>query len=326
MNTPDSQILIGYEDAHRAAAFYPIPQAGYLQVKGQDRHEFIQRQTTNDIQQISQERAVITVLTSSTARILDLLILIDEPDALGTITLPGYAQKTAGFLKSRIFFLDKVNLDDCSSAFSQLDLIGPRSSDILHLLGLTEIPEKGTVATEEISAEIVKVIALDENRYRLIFPSTIFDFIEEILLQDGAKRLIADSYAVLQVEAGLPQPGHELIDEFTPMEVNLETAISTQKGCYTGQEVIARQLTYDKVTRRMVGIKLNSLAKPGDQIYSPDQKAPIGKLTSMVASPRYGQIGLAVIKRPFNQPGSQIVVSGQDYSLPGSVCALPFND
>jgi tRNA-modifying protein YgfZ len=320
-----SEFLSGYEEASLGCAYYPLPDAGYLLINGEDRLSFLQRQTTNDVRVISPDNVVVTVLTSPNARIMDVLSLIEQPESIGAITLPGYASKTADFLSKRIFFKDKVNLENQSKDFNQIDLIGPRSVDMMRNIGLKELPDKYGIKSITIDGLQVQTIGLEIGYWRLLFPPLCTETIEHILIQTGGVCLNNENYNTLLVESGLPQAGKELTDQFTPLEVNLEGLISDQKGCYTGQEVIARQLTYDKVTRHLVGLKLSSPARPGDNVYPLDQDRPIGKITSVAISPRFGPIALAVIKRPFNQIGSEVVNRDDRYSWRATVSDLPFS-
>jgi folate-binding protein YgfZ len=101
----------------------------------------------------------------------------------------------------------------------------------------------------------------------------------------------------MRVEAGLPAAGAELSEDYTPLEAGLAAAISSTKGCYTGQEVLARQITYDKVTQHLCGLRLTRRAQPGGRVWAPDG-SPVGRVTSAATSPRFGEIALAVVKRP----------------------------
>ncbi len=107
--------LQDYQAALSAAAFYRVTRAGYLRLQGADRLAFLQRQTTNDVTRLAPGHTILTVLTNPAARILDVLLLLPEPDdVMGMLTLPGLAGETARFLKSRIFFKDQVSLSDAS--------------------------------------------------------------------------------------------------------------------------------------------------------------------------------------------------------------------
>ena len=97
-----------YQAALKSATYFHQPQTGFLSVSGHDRVDFLQRQTTNDLRQLGVDRVVSTVLTSPTARILDLFYITDEGEALGVVPLPGRAAETLKFLRGRIFFSDKI--------------------------------------------------------------------------------------------------------------------------------------------------------------------------------------------------------------------------
>jgi folate-binding protein YgfZ len=144
------------------------------------------------------------------------------------------------------------------------------------------------------------------------------------VLQDaGAAELSAETWQVLRVEVGLPAASAELVSEYTPLEIGLVEAVAAEKGCYTGQEVIARQITYDKITQHLVGLKLESPAEPGGRLYAEDR--PVGTLTSAALSPRFGPLGLAVVRRPFHQLGSLLSLGKPEEggSQPAQVVPLP---
>ncbi|GAH84222.1 unnamed protein product, partial [marine sediment metagenome] len=117
--------------------YFQHEEPGYLRISGPDRLAFLQRQTTNDIGLLSIDHPLITVLTSPTGRILDVLWIIDEGDeTYGLLTLPGQGDKTAEFLTSRIFFMDKVSIENSSDDLLQIDLLGDGTSDLLQELGV----------------------------------------------------------------------------------------------------------------------------------------------------------------------------------------------
>jgi folate-binding protein YgfZ len=116
----------------------------------------------------------------------------------------------------------------------------------------------------------------------------------------------------------------ELTEEFTPLELGLEKYVSTSKGCYTGQEVIARQVNYDKVTKQLCGLKLNGTANIGDPVWSDGRK--IGVVTSIGKSPRFGNIAKGVVKKPFNRSGTEVMAGIEYENSARAVCSnLPFS-
>jgi len=142
------------------------------------------------------------------------------------------------------------------------------------------------------------------------------------LAEAGARGLVGEAYETVRVEAGLPAAGRELTDAYTPLETGLRAAVHEAKGCYTGQEVLARQINYDKITRQMVGLRLETPVQRGAAVQVEGRGA--GEVTSAVVSPRFGAIALAVVKRPHFEPGTVVMVASGEETARGEVVALPF--
>ena len=303
---------------------YRVPDPGYLHIQGADQADFIQRQTTNDIRELGPGRSLLTVLTSATARILDVWQLVQEPDGIGVITLPGRGGVTARYLQARIFFMDKVTVVDASDQTAQFRIMGAIDG-MPGNFGLSRIPAAGEVIGGEVGGASVQAVGVASalgGGVLLLADVGASAPIMESLAASGARLLTPQAYEIWRVERGLPGPHGELTGEFTPLEVALSEAVSGEKGCYTGQEVIARQITYDKVTRGLVGVHLEEPAAPGDGVEVEGRN--VGTITSAVESPRLGPIGLAVLKRPHNRPGVRVTVIHNGQPTAGTVAALPF--
>jgi folate-binding protein YgfZ len=316
--------LSGYAEAVERAAYYVQPQSGYLRVTGEDRVTFLQRQTTNDVNLLAPGRVITTVLTTPAARITDVLTLFEENSTIGVLTLPGKGQETFQYLRSRIFFMDKVSIEDASREYSLVELVGPQAEDILVNLGNSRHP--GGDGLLSIDRENLHCrVWLNRNLgYRLLLPMRQLDALTGILEEFETAQLAAETFDVLRIEAGIPAKGHELIEEYTPLETGLGGSVSAAKGCYTGQEVIARQITYDKVTRQLVGLKLEAAAAVGETLSRVDNGQAVGKITSAAVSPRCGQIALAVVRRPSDEPGTRLLVGEESGGRSASVVRLPF--
>ena len=132
-------------------------------------------------------------------------------------------------------------------------------------------------------------------------------------------------FELFRIESGLPAPDHELTEDFTPLETELRGAISDTKGCYTGQEVIARQITYDKVGKGLCGLQVSGNIKAGQGLK--DSGNPLGKITSVTVSPKFGTIALGIIKRPYNQVGKVLHLTGEgEETTDVEVVTIPFNE
>jgi len=320
MDSPD---INPYQAALQTTAFYQYPQPGYLQIGGPDRASFLQRQTTNDVALLRPDWSLLTVLTSATGHILDVFYLLQEQEAICAITLHGRQAITARFLKSRIFFMDKVTVNDASSEFAQVDLLGPHAPQVLAHLGATSILTTGETVSLPLGDAVMRVVGPDRAfrlGFRLLVPADFSTELQSVLLSLGVLRLDLATIDMLRIEAGFPEAVHELTDQYTPLETGLGLAISDDKGCYTGQEILARQITYDKVTQRLSGLRLQKAVPIGERILA-EGKA-VGVVTSSCVSPRFGPIALAVIKRPFSQPETTVTV-GEEEAL-AQVTTLPF--
>jgi folate-binding protein YgfZ len=128
-----------------------------------------------------------------------------------------------------------------------------------------------------------------------------------------------------RIEAGIPVYGRDMTQETIPVEANLEAALSYTKGCYIGQEVIARIEARGHVNRKLAGLLLSGerLPEPGAKIVSPQRE--VGWITSATYSPaRQQNIALGYVRREVLTPGTPLEVHTQDSTLHATVTALPF--
>ena len=324
MNTNDPE---GYQAALERVASYHQPEPGFLRISGEDWAAFLQRQTTNDVRLVDKDQAVPTVLTTPTARIIDVLYLLPPTgNTVDLLTLPGRGAATAAYLKGHIFFMDKVKVQDASTEFVQIDILGPGREKLLEDLGIASPPEVNRVASfllDGVEGRLLQLPSYLGLGYRLLVSSDQQDAVTGALKRAGVAKISPNAYEVLRLEAGVPAAGHELTGDYTPLENRLEPVVSDSKGCYTGQEVIARQLTYDKVTARLSGLQLTAPLIKGARIWADGKR--VGELTSVSKSPRFGWIGLAILKRPYFEPGNHLLVGEEASSAsPAQTVSLPF--
>ena len=273
---------------------------------------------------LTADQSLQNVLTSATARILDVFQLLYDADAIGAISLPGQNQATAAFLKGKIFFMDQVEVEDASDEIALVDIEGPAVGMLLPELGLDHELTAGQVVSIDLDGTRVRVIAQSgltaELGLRLLLPRTALGALQARLGEMEVEELSEAGHEALRIEAGQPKSGHELTQDYTPLETNLAAAISDTKGCYTGQEIIARQITYDKITKRLVQIKFDAEVEVGAKVMAAGKKA--GVITSAVNSPRRGALALAVLKRPHEQDGTTVTVVDEEGEVQGTVKSL----
>jgi folate-binding protein YgfZ len=123
-----------------------------------------------------------------------------------------------------------------------------------------------------------------------------------------------------RVEAGLPRYGIDVTEDHFPFEANLDAVISYTKGCYIGQEVVARAHARGHANKRLVGLRLPAIVPPGTPVAAA-ARPEAGVVTSSVVSPDFGPIALAYLHRSVWNPGTEVEVAGTR----AVVAALPFS-
>jgi folate-binding protein YgfZ len=294
------------------------PVTDVLRLTDADRADFLHRMTTNNINALRPGQSVVTVLTSPTARILFVFTVVCETDSLLLLPAPGQAQSLARHLRSQIFFMDKVKVQDISADWVRLRLMGPHASTALTALGMdvADLPD-GAVLEHDTGIMVVQQ-QYDVPGYEVVVPVARQAAVMNALVTSGAVVVDNAVYDARRVELGRPAPGAELVEEFNPLEAGMAWVCAENKGCYTGQEIIARQLTYDKVTRTLVGLVAETPLAPGDAVAVEGRN--MGVVTSSAYSPALDKpVALAILKRPANTPGIRVQVG----TIEAEVAALP---
>lgn len=296
-------------------ALHPRPAYGVLQLTGRDQVDFLQRMTTNDITRLQTGQATVTVLTSPVARIDAVFTVLRREESLLLLPAQGQAEALGARLQGQIFFMDKVTVTDESGRLGRLRLVGPQAAGLLQAAGLPHPAQDDSFAEVDFAgAEGVTVLRqerYDLPGYEIVGPQDGLEAITRRLIDAGAL-LLADeeAYEARRVALGRPRPGQELTDAYNPLEAGLAWACAEDKGCYTGQEIIARQLTYDKVTKSLVLLRSDEPLPEGASVHVPGEGRPAGTVTSSAISPQSGPVALAILRRPHSQPGSCVTVEG----------------
>lgn len=306
--------------------FYTPIKLGRIAIGGPDRIDFLQRQTTNDMRALKPSAVLPNVLTSPTARILDFFYMVpdEEKEEIHLLSLSGKGSETAGYLQKRIFFMDKATVTDESGAVWNCALWGGEAARAAGLLDMEEIPAPGELADGTAGSTPVRLIHHPEGLglgFLLEAPAGNSDDVEAFLQSAGVQQKPETELEAARIEAGFPGKP-ELSEEFTPFEAGLQTAVSSQKGCFTGQEVLARQVTFDKVTRGLAGLRLDSPAVSGSRAFF--EGAPAGQVTSCAVSSRFGPIALAVLRKQYIEEGKRLAVRMDGSETEASVVVLPF--
>jgi tRNA-modifying protein YgfZ len=285
-----------YHALREGAALQIRADAGILALTDADRVDFLQRLTTNNITALAAGHSCVTVLTSPTAKIMQVF----------AVPARGETESLARQLRGQVFFMDKVKVTDLSSNYARMRLMGPQALTALAATGLDMHGagdgewrgREGLLAVSQRRYDIpgYEIVVAQEKRNEVV---TRLAAVQATVLEGE------DSYHVRRIELGRPLPGTELTGEYKPLEAGLAWACAENKGCYTGQEIIARQITYDKVTRSLVGLVSDELLSAGSALSAGSRE--VGIVTSAAYSPLLGApIALAIVRRPYDVGGSEL--------------------
>jgi folate-binding protein YgfZ len=291
---------------------------GHIRISNDDRLRFLHNQSTNDFESLKPGQGCDTVMVTSTARTIDLVTGYILDDAVLLLVSPNRRELLMQWLDRYIFFADKVKLTDVTEETATLSLIGPQSHAIVEKLGAGALIGQPYGNHALVDGVIVAVgSGVTAPGYTLILPIAAKQTWWEKILGFGAVELSDRAWEMLRILQGRPVPDLELTDDYNPLEVGLWQTVSFNKGCYIGQETIARLNTYKGVKQYLWGIRLNDATEPGTVITIGEEK--VGKLTSYTETPD-GHFGLGYIRSKAGGVGLKVQVGETE----GEIVAIPF--
>jgi tRNA-modifying protein YgfZ len=259
---------------------------------------------------------------TSTGRTIDLATAYVMKETVLLLVSPNRRQQLIEWLDRYIFPMDRVELKDVSSQSATFSLIGPDSEALLKQLS-DEMPiEEAYASHQELMLDGLRVrVAVGNNLglpgYTLILPASNAAKLWKILTETGAIPLGDRAWEQLRIQQGRPTPERELTDDYNPLEAGLWQTISFEKGCYIGQETIARLNTYKGVKQQLWGVRLQAPAQPGTAVIVGEEK--VGKLTSFTETDQ-GPFGLAYIRTKAGGIGLKVQVG----DVEGEIVDVPF--
>ena len=295
---------------------------GMLKITGEDRLRYLHNQSTNDFEKLQPGQGCDTVFVTSTARTLDLATAYVTEDAVLVLVSPNRREQLLTWLDRFIFPFDKVELSDISADLAIFSLIGEQSSSILSKIASEEIfleklAEHQTVNIADVPVRIALGSGLANSGYTLIVDRDRASAVWSKILEMGAVPFGDRLWENLRIQQGRPVPDQELTEDYNPLEAGLWGTISFEKGCYIGQETIARLNTYNGVKQKLWGIKLSQPVKPNTPITLEDSK--VGVLTSYTNTPS-GYFGLGYVRTKAGGEGLQVTVG----EAQGELVGVPF--
>ena len=284
------------------AVAFDVSDFGRLKVTGEDAIDLLDRLSTNDFKLLEPGGGISTVLTTNKGRIIDLLRILQREDDLLMITSPGTAARVAEWIEFYTFVED-IEVEDVTATTSQWLVAGEGAMDAVAEAGFDTdgLNESLSNATTGESSTIVRTMLGEFPAYELITPAS------EGTLSFGAEYLGRPELAQLRVEQGVPAYPQEMNEDRNPLESLLKPHISFNKGCYIGQEVVARLNTYDRVQRFLCQLIVDdeeSVDTGAAVLVEGDQ---VGEITTSAPG-----LALAYLRKRFYEDGLRVEVSGNE--------------
>jgi folate-binding protein YgfZ len=301
MTAPTVEIDAQYRQLREECGLVERPDRGLLVVSGPEAAEYLQGQLTNDTEGLEPGGWTYAALLDRKGHMqADMRVLRpgEGPDLWLDLEPEGLAAASRHLGMYKIG--REVEVADAGDDHTLLSLIGPRATEF---------------------ARAVDAIALRTGEgVDLIVPVAERDGVREALLEAGAVEVSPAAAEIVRIEAGRPRFGAEMGSETMPAEAGIvEQAVSFTKGCYIGQETVARLHYKGKPNRHLRGLRFGGPARAGESIALGEKQ--VGTVGSAALSPALGPIGLAILRREA-EPGATVAV-GED-GVTAEVVALPF--
>jgi folate-binding protein YgfZ len=308
---------------------------GIIELRGTDVLDFLNRITTNSVKDLPKEGIEKTIFTTEKGRIIDTATILNFDDYLILVCSSINKMKIMNWIEKYVIS-DDVKITDTPGKYILFQLMGPQADSFITLICGNYVdniqPDKFKVINgvdsifftakfiDDNGNPLYWVLANTQNGQKLIsyLHSNIGPFDFNFIGEEAW-----DSY---RIEQGIPSAPNEINDKFNPHEVNLLDLVSFTKGCYIGQEVIARLDTYDKVQKQLTGIVFSEpVENNGQLLLYNDAYLEVGSVTSFAYSYKFKKyIGLGVVRKAFLGDGVQLIAKNASKSMRVTLQSLPF--
>lgn len=309
--------------------------ASIIELRGQDSADFLHRITTNSLKDFTKEQIRKTIFTTEKGRIIDVVSVLNFESHLILVGDLNNKVKVMSWI-NRYVISDDVKQSDANHRFNILEFSGPQADSFMTWVcgsSVSEIPVDSfkVMNVEGILFFLAKM--KDERGFKkywaLTDTSHTIRLLNYVLENTGPFdfNLIGDeAYNSFRIEQGIPAAPNEICDLFNPHELNLSHLIDTKKGCFIGQEVLARLETYDKVQKRLTGLTFDSQFDINSEIQLVDsENLEAGIVTSFVNSVKLKKpIGLAVVRKSYLNERQELFVKSGASKIEARISELPF--
>ncbi len=319
-----------FEAAQKNVAVIDRSWIGRIEVAGADRLDLLHRLSTNNLLAGKPGQIISTVFTSDKGRIIDYVNVLVRDSTLWLLTSPTNEENFSKWIE-KYTIMEDIHLNVVTQSTRMITLVGPKAKEFAESLGDISLKTDTFI---EADLPPCKATILCRNEFQTDFVDFIVDGEVaseswKFLVSDGGEfgltKMGTRAFEAFRITRGIPAIGSELSDAFNPYEAGLVHAISFTKGCYIGQEVIARLDTYQKVQKSMWGIIFD---------YSPHQLRAganvllngeeIGVLTSVSNEEIRGKsVGIGILKKNAVHADDHVSVVSDGKTVQGVIRSIP---
>ena len=317
----NSSVPGGYREAQESAALFPLSDRGVLAAAGPDRQKFLQAMLSNEVIALAASQGNAAALMDVKGHVQALMRVLVLKDA---VHLEMTRDRMAAVEATLNHYKVAAPVRFAAKPLAVLALVGPRAGAVLAAAG-AETPVDGREAHLEttvagVFVRLVRAADLPRGGFVLHVADEEATGVCDALLAAGATPLAPEALDALRVEAGRPWYGRDVTEANLLHETGLVAEVcSFSKGCYLGQEVVARlDARGGNVNKRLRGLRLSAPAVPGALLESEGKE--VGRVTTAALSPRLGPIALAYVHRAHADAGALVGIGG----APATVHDLPF--
>ena len=317
----------GYRALTESAGLVDFSDRSQLEIAGADRAKFLHSFCTNEIRKLAPGAGCEIFILNSQGKILGHGVVFSEPERLLFETVAGEAAKLLAHL-DRYVMREDVTLADRSQERAEWLLAGPAAPEVLTAAGVGELPGDPLMSAPATLAEtsvwLRRAPLAGPVSFLIDGPREVFAAIGAAIQSAGAKPVDRAAWHARRIEWGWPLFGVDITDKNLPQELNRDRlAISFNKGCYLGQETVARIDALGHVNKLLVGVRWSGDTAPtaGAELTVDDKSA--GQVTSASFSPRLdAPLALAYVRRQHATPGAKLTTSAG----PAEVVTLPLGE
>jgi folate-binding protein YgfZ len=295
-----------YRRLRNEFAVRDVSHFGKIKVTGRDRSRFLQGMLTNDIKALDAGKGTFALFLDVKGHIHADLKVYAFPDHLLLVLQHYLVEKLMSGL-DRYIMSEDVRMQDVTAELSMVQILGPKAADYLQTKGINQFPE-APYHHRNVSGQ-----AFDFSLIRLPAGFAMLEGGQQTNLLDflAGPMIGAKAFEVFRIESGIPLMQKDMDETNFPQECGLNAALDFQKGCYLGQETMARIDAQGHVNRHLVGIVSTAPVTPGDKIFRDNKE--VGRITSATHSQMLGQpFALGYIRREFDREGERVEVGSHN--------------